>query len=278
MNNQQIKDKLLELADVPDFSVILSGKKSKKVDGLYKPASREIIIHNKNMKDDDDTMYTAIHEFAHHVQCSNSAIPASGRCHTRNFWATFHNLLEKAETKGVYRNVFKKDDEFLKLTKRIKENYIKKNGELMKELGSLLAKVKQLCYERHLSFDDYTDRELGLHRTIAEALIKVHGFDISPDIGFENMKTVALLRSPEKREEAENYFINNASPDTVKEALVYSRQPVAEVENPVNKLLTEKNKIIKTIATLEKRLIFINEKLDMLEENNEIGEDISKNK
>ncbi len=267
MNNQQIKEKLMQLADVPDFTVVLSGKKSKKVDGLYKPDSREIIIHNKNMNNDDDTMYTAIHEFAHHVQCCSSGIPVSGRCHTRSFWATLHNLLKKAEQKKIYRNAFKKDEEFLKLTKTIKENYIKRNGLLMKELGGLLSKARKLCFELHLSFDDYTDRELGIHRTLAAALINVNNFDISPEIGFENMKTVASIKVPEKRAEAEKHFIEQESPDSVKEAIIEKKDPEKITEDPVKKLMAEKNKIIKTIDTLEKKLADINARLDNIKDN-----------
>ena len=49
MNQDQVKEKLLEIeSDVQDFKVILSGKKSKKVNGLYNPEKMEIIIHNKN--------------------------------------------------------------------------------------------------------------------------------------------------------------------------------------------------------------------------------------
>ena len=67
MNQDQLADKLRTLADVPPFTLVFSGKKSKKVDGLYKPAEREILIHNKNMSGDSDLIYTAIHEFAHHI-------------------------------------------------------------------------------------------------------------------------------------------------------------------------------------------------------------------
>ena len=266
MNNQQIKEKLQHLADTPDFSVVLSGKKSKKVDGLYKPDLREIIIHNKNMKNDDDTMYTAIHEFAHHVQCCTSGIPVSGKHHTRNFWAIFHNLLKKAEEKKIYNNVFKKDQDFIKLTKTIKENYIIKNGKLMKELGGLLAKAKSHCYESHLSFDDYADRELGIHRNIAAALINIHNMDISPEIGFENMKTVVSIRVPEKRAQAEQSFIEKESSDVVNESIIASKDLDNTSETPVKKLIAEKNKIIKTIDTLEKKLANINTKLDELGE------------
>ncbi len=262
MNQQQIKENLLKLEEVPDFTVILSGKASKKVDGLYKPLSREIIIHNRNMKGDNDTMYTAIHEFAHHVHCCGSGIPVSGRCHTREFWAILHSLLKKAEEKGLYKNAFRSDDEFEKLTEKIRNQYIKKNGMLMKELGGLLADARRMCIERHLSFDDYTDRELGIHRSIAIALINVHGYDISPEIGFENMKTVASIKVPEKRFEAEKHFINHESPDSVKASVIDRKLPESSAESdPVQKLEAEKKKIIKTIDTLEKKLADIDARL-----------------
>jgi hypothetical protein len=40
-----------------------------------------------------------------------------------------------------------------------------------------------MCFERHLSFDDYADRELGIHRTAASTLINISRLDIAPEIG-----------------------------------------------------------------------------------------------
>ena len=48
MNQDQLKTKLDEYTENKDFTVIFSGKTSKKVDGLYHPEKQEIIIHNKN--------------------------------------------------------------------------------------------------------------------------------------------------------------------------------------------------------------------------------------
>jgi hypothetical protein len=74
MNQDQVKEKLLKLYDCKEeFSVIFSGKKSGKVNGIYKSFEREIVIHNKNFVDDSGDqnemllMFTAIHELTHHV-------------------------------------------------------------------------------------------------------------------------------------------------------------------------------------------------------------------
>ena len=47
---------------VIDFTVVQTGKKSSKVNGLYKTDSHEILLHNKNFTTNNAIMYTAIHE------------------------------------------------------------------------------------------------------------------------------------------------------------------------------------------------------------------------
>ena len=101
MNQDKVKQKLLAIEDAPlEFSLIFSGKKSKKVNGLYKPTSREIIIHNRNFQPDDTgqnlMLYTAIHEYAHHLHACAHGGKLSPRAHNSEFWAIFHELLEKA--------------------------------------------------------------------------------------------------------------------------------------------------------------------------------------
>ena len=68
MNNDQIKEILLSIEETDiDFTVTMSGKESKKVNGLYKPDNHEIILHNLNFKSDNQLIYTAIHEYTHHL-------------------------------------------------------------------------------------------------------------------------------------------------------------------------------------------------------------------
>src|SRR5208337_4820417 len=133
MNNDQIKATLQALQSTEqDFTVILSGKKSRKVHGLYKPDSREIIIHNRNFTNDNELMYTAIHEYAHHLHFTSSAAPLSVRTHTTAFWNLLHTLLFEAEAKGIYTNPFESIEEFRALTREIKSRFLEGSGTLMK--------------------------------------------------------------------------------------------------------------------------------------------------
>jgi hypothetical protein len=261
MNQDQVKDKLLQLdSRAADFAVIFSGKASIKVDGLYYPDRKEIIIHNKNFTDESQLIYTAIHEFAHHLHHTRSALPVSSRAHTNKFWDIFHKLLFLAEEKKIYLNIFKKDKRFMELTKKIRSNYLLENAGLMKELGSLLGQAEALCREHNASFDDYVDRELLLHRTTARMLMKIHSMDISPTIGYENMKTVACIRDDSARAQAEEAFANGMTPDMVK-AEYASRNKSDET---LTVLLEERDRVERSIDNLSKKLAKIERKINEL--------------
>ena len=270
MNQDQLAEKLRTLADVPPFTLVFSGKKSKKVDGLYKPATQEILIHNKNMSGESDLIYTAIHELAHHVvSCQNGNITLSNRCHTAKFWATFHQLLKKAEETGIYSNPFKSDQTFIQLTKRIKENFLQKNGAIMKDFAKVLNEARNICIERHLSFEDYVDRELGMEKTTANTLLRIEKYDVTPAIGYDNMKTVAGMKDDRKREAAVQAFMEGESSDSVKTSIT---RPVTKVEriSPVSHLEAEKLKIEKAIEGLQKKLQIVDKMIE--NEKNKIKE------
>lgn len=262
MNQTQVKQFLLQLkGDVEEFSVIFSGKKSKKVDGLYKPDSREIIIHNKNTEDQNAIVYTAIHEFAHHIHVTDSPVPVSRRAHSKEYWAILHGLLGKAEDLKIYVNKFKTEPDFKTLTREIKEKFILKNGEMMRDFGKLLLKSYSLCLKYDMSFDDYVDRELGLGRTAAKQLIGVYKEDINPEVGYENMKTLSRIKSGEDRIRAEEAFLNGSSPDSVKSQFISS---APGSEDPVLRLQKEKQRIERSIASFNKRLGEIEKSLSLI--------------
>lgn len=259
MNQDQIKEQLLMLdGDVLEFSVILSGKQSKRVNGLYKPDSCEIIIHNKNFNDDNEMMYTAIHEFAHHVHMSKSPVPVGPRAHTVEFRNILHELLGKAEELGVFRNVFDTTPEFQDLTQRIREQFMRQNGRLMKEFGAVLGEAAELCRKHNARFEDYVERVLGLNTKDANTVIKFHAFNVNPDLGYENMKTVAGIRNEKERLRAESAFLSGQSPDSVKRSLMTQKQ---KSDDPLEILRKEKQRIERTINSLQQKLTMVEERL-----------------
>jgi hypothetical protein len=261
MNQDQIKSMLLKLENTElDFSVTMTGKKSRKVNGLYKPDTREILLHNKNFDDDNQLVYTAIHEYAHHLQCEAEGVLRSAKSHTTAFWARFHDLLEKAEKASVYRIGIEKSGELAKLTEEIRQKYLAENGRLMNELGKLLAKGHSLCESANIRYEDWIDRVLCLPRTAAKTAVRVSSLDVNPSIGYEAMKIVASQPTPERRQDAERQLAAHRSPDAVK---IHLARPVEE-EDPKDRLEKEKRRIEKTIAMLKSRLDQVEQSLSNL--------------
>jgi len=267
MNQDQVKTLLLELnSEVEDFTLIFSGKMSKKVDGLYHPEKQEIIIHNKNFTEDNPLIYTAIHEFAHHIQFTQKEAEITSRSHTVLFWDIFHKLLILAEEKGIYKNLFATDERFINLTNKIKAEYLQRNGTLMKEFGKLLIEALDLCQQNHANFEDYVDRELGLNRTAAKSIMKVYAMDVKPEIGFDNMKIVAGIKEEKQRKEIEHSFEEGQSPDMVK-AAIKEAKGVPEVTLP--RLESQKKRIEKSIHNLQQKLADVEMQIDEFKDEQE---------
>jgi hypothetical protein len=261
MNQDQIKTLLLGLEDTAlEFSVTMTGKKSRKVNGLYKPDTREILLHNKNFTEDNQLVYTAIHEYAHHLVCERDGVLQSAKSHTTAFWACFHGLLEKAEKKGLYSIGIEKSSELSRLTEEIRSKYLAENGKLMSDLGKLLMKAHSLCEEAGVRYEDYVDRVLCLPRTAAKTAVRVSSLGINPSLGWETMKVVASQPTPERRAEAERQFTAHRSPDSVKVNLARN----VEDEDPKERLEKERRRLEKTIAMLRSRLDQVEQSLSNL--------------
>ena len=262
MNQDQVKQLLLELDNsVPDFNVVFTGKESKRVDGLYKPEKKEILIHNKNFSEDNSLMYTAIHEFAHHVHFSRYPEEVTRRAHTNRFWDIFHSLLSDAEEKKIYKNLFEQDPAFADLTRRIKDDFLNENGVLMKQFGKLLIEALDLCREKHTVFEDYIERVLGMTRGSARTLMKVYALDIDESLGYENMKVVASIKNPEQRNEAVQSFKEGKTPPQVRQHIKENRE---EPELTAERLQALKKRLEKNINNLREKIETIEEQLKEL--------------
>lgn len=262
MNQDQVKAALLSLEDPPlDFTLVYSGKASKKVNGVYKPETREIVIHNRNFTNPPNSnllLYTAIHEYAHHLHACSRGGKLSARVHTAEFWAIFHGLLEKAEGMDIYKNVFALSPELTELTAVIRRHLLE-NGSLMKELGTRLFQAQELCAGIGGRFEDYIDRVLCIPRQAAALAMKTQQLNLNPTLGSDNMRFLAGIANESDRAAAEAALLVGKSPDIVKNA---ARKK--EAEEPKVMLEKERARLERTIASLSKRLGEVRKELEGL--------------
>ena len=270
MTNDRIKEILLDIYETElDFTVTQTGKESKRVNGFYKPDTHEIFLHNQNFKNDNQLVYTAVHEYTHHLMTISEQEndPAYGkmcRVHTQEFWAKFGELIEIAEKKGYYSIGWESNEELKALTEDIKTNFLAKNGELMLEFGKKLSRAYELCMQAEIRYEDYIDRVLCLPRNTAKDLRKVSSVEVNPSIGFDNMKVVASVKKKDERQAVEQEFLSGGkSPATVRE-LMKAQSAKQRNDDPKSKLEKEKVRLEKTIAQLTQRLELVEESLASL--------------
>ncbi len=262
MNQDQIKDLLLKIEEsTTEFSVTFTGKKSSLVNGLYKPLTREILIHNKNFENEQQLVYTAIHEYAHHLHCERKAFIPGARHHSNEFWSIFHDLLDKAETAGIYQNIFGQEKAFMDLTGRIRE-IMPKNGELMLQIGKLIVEAEELCRKHCVRFEDYLDRALGVPRTSASAAMKAFSFQVPADLGWDAMKLVSGIKKPDVRGAAIDAFRSGKSPEAVK-ALIKNDPSDDDIKE---RLAKERARLERTIQNLQQRLAMVEKELSAIAE------------
>ena len=260
MTNDEIKELLLKIEETElDFSVTMTGKESTRVNGLYKPDTHEILLHNKNFEDDMQLVYTAIHEYTHHPETGGKLPMKGSKVHTTSFWTRFHQLLQKAEELGIYKISIDESPELKELTEKIKRDYIEANGKLMVEFGKLLIQAHELCKKANIRYEDYLDRVLCLPRNTAKDIQKVASVQVNPAIGFDNMKKVALIKDPDDRDSASTQILSGKAPDTVSELM---RKKSSEGGDVKTKLEKEKNRLEKTIEALQQRLQYVEESLE----------------
>lgn len=267
MDNAKIKEMLLQIHESNlDFTVTQSGKQSNRVNGLYKPDTHEIILHNKNFKTDAELVYTAVHEYTHHlVNEDNIALygpdyVSNAKSHTAAFWARFQELLKIAEEKGFYSIDISVSPELVELTDKIKKDYLEPNGKLMSEFGRLLIKAHTLCEEANIRYEDYIDRVLCLPRNSVRDLKRVGTVQINPAIGFDNMKLVSSIKKADDRAAAEQQLLTGTSPITVS-AMMKQKARANQPDDPKTKLEKEAKRLTKTIAQLQQRLEYVEESL-----------------
>ena len=269
MDNEKIKEMLLDIQSSElEFSVTQTGKSSPRVNGLYKPETREILLHNQNFKTENELIYTAIHEYTHHlineeqiIEAGGREPPRKGRCHNNYFWAKFHSLLEIAEQKKYYKISLEVSPELDELTKEIKTKYIEPNGVIMQEFGKALIKAHALCESCNIRYEDYLDRILQIPRSTATTVSKVGMLpaDDAP-LGFDNMKIIAGLKNQEDKEKAKAAIEQGKSPDSV---IAMMKKKAVSID-PKEKLEKEKKRLEKTISELSTRLEYVEETLASL--------------
>lgn len=257
MTNEEIKNKLTKLYDCKeDFTVTMSGKASSRVNGLYKPLTHEIILHNKNFKNDNQLMYTAVHEFTHHVLTTEKGVKTT-KAHSGVFWVTFYDFLDKAIKEGFYtRNRNSKTQELITQAKDIQKALV----ELQKQLGTVLNKLHEVCEEEGERIEDVIESDLQMSRNKAKELQRMAVSD--SEFSDEMTKTISSAKDVMLAKKAAE---DGKTVEQVK-AIAKKTKPVDDDLESPEQLRREKKRLETTIERLNDRLVQVEETLASMSE------------
>lgn len=252
MNNQEdLKTILLSLVpeELQDFIVIFSGKKSIRIDGVYHPEKKEIIIHNRNFIVWNSLVYTGIHELAHHVDFTSSGRNPV-RHHDSKWKSIFFGLLNKAIEKGHYHDYFADDKSELHpfvMEIRIMDNRV---AALTKDMGNKLLTLYDRCQKTGHVFEDFVSRILGKTTPEVFRIISAYGEDITAEYGSAAMDKLASKKGEERRKLESD--IMDGLPGAVG-GIKPAETVQADHDAEIIEIQKELNKVLKTIQRSERR-------------------------
>jgi hypothetical protein len=96
------------------------------------------------------------------------------------------------------------------------------------------------------------ERVLQLERSETKHLLRVGQSELPEEIGYENMKFLSKVKEPTERQAALEQLRSGDTPDMLKERFATPR--TEEREDPEERLRREKERIIKNIDKLNRRL------------------------
>ena len=258
MTNETIKENLKKLYDCKnDFTVTQTDKKSPKVNGLYKPVTKEIFIHNRNFSSDNELIFTAIHEFTHHILTTEKNMK-SAKSHTCLFWATFYNLIDKAESIGIYSR--KRSEATEKLINEVSDIQ-KELIETQKKLGKVITKLYKSCIEKGERIEDVIEHDCQITRKKAKELMQMATKEA--ETSDEMTKAIDSAKDEKQRKAAIQAVADGKTLNQVK---TIARSTISDdgLDTP-SQLIKEKNRLEKTIEKLNDRLIQVEETLRSME-------------
>jgi hypothetical protein len=259
MNQDQVKEKLLKLHDcTAEFTVIFSGKKNKKVNGLYKIEKSEIIIHNRNFENNESgdnlLIYTAIHELAHHIQFTELK-QKSVRAHTSLFFATLDDLVDRAEKKNLYKMPI--DDDTQKIIDEARSISCEISA-LQRKLGQVLQQLHETCEKKGIRYEDVIERKAQIARQTEKRAKKAHALNLPAEISADIQEAAIKERDEEKVAAIIHAGQKGKSIDQAKKSV---SRPVEQEDETVS-LIKEKVRLERTIESLNRRLEEVAEQLN----------------
>lgn len=235
----KVKEFLLSVQETEkDFTVVFTGKIHKKINGQYFFNDHTISINDRNFTHDSTLLYTAMHEYAHHIQF----ILRDKSGHNREFWTIFHNLVDTAIEKKLYTPP-PRNEAIIEKEKEIKALLLER-ANIEKKIGSLSRELWEEVADAGGAIDYEIERELKEDMKLIKDVCLIAG--IAP-CGTEYNTEQSIIIGKKGTDAA----IAIRDGKTLVQAQTAGKQ--IEKEDPYERLKKEKAQVVKKIERLKDR-------------------------
>lgn len=252
MNEQEIKAALLQLehSEKP-FSVLFTGKLSKKAGSRYSLNDSQIILHNRTFTAPEQLFAAAIREYARHL-AGNSG-PAVYRVH-------HDRLIAKARQSGAITiqtgGIQAQVDACREL--------LAEHAKLERTIGQKLAELQRTCKASGIDFDIVTDHELKIARKTRKRCMEageLQQLELFDGITADQQAAISKAQTTQRADVAEKV---REAPTAAAADAVTKAKPPADPDSPIV-LQKEIKRIEKTIASLLDKKTHIEERLEAMD-------------
>jgi hypothetical protein len=246
MNEAAVKAFLVAVRKPPKpFEVTLTHRAHKRIHGTYRPddpGGPTIKINERNFTRDWSLLYTAVHEYAHHLCfCKNENLK-----HNREFWNLFHDLMDEAEEKKLLPKPPTTDA--INAAERALHGLLCQHVELERQIADRLAELHRECLENSTEHVEYwIERRLQLPHNGQRPFLKTR--DGSEGLEEKDFINADAMRVCTKGPAAELALREGK---TIVQAQTAAMAPEEELD-PYDALKKEKEKITERIVKLEDR-------------------------
>jgi hypothetical protein len=264
MTAEAVKEKLLEVYEGREAFSVSFTRLPKTVWGKYLPCTRSIVVDRSKMANDTMVMYTALHELAHHI-CYQDKGQEGKRPHTKLFWGIYHDLLDRAEARGIYRR--SGDPEIGALVERARRKD-REAAALQRELGGILRDLWELCDKKGVRSEDVIERQAGLSRKTMRAMLgaaRLTGMAEAELLGQDAQERLAKARTAGGLRELMAGYLEGRSMAQL------DRGKEGRTLDPLKKLEAEAAALDHKIRLLQERLFIVTGRIVELERQEAAG-------
>ena len=194
MTTAALKNILNQYTDHTEYTIVFIEKGILALKSYYIPETKQIVVHDKEFKSDNEMIYAAFHELAHHIDYAEHRELSKRNAHGGRFYFILHDLINRAINAGDFIPI---EEFYLENVRAINNQSV----EQLREMGQALVQMVETCRSIHYPIEDVITRVLHMKEGEVDTLIRIFQQQIPDKVGGEFARRLGRIKNPQKLQE-----------------------------------------------------------------------------